>query len=124
VEVCKSRGLSAIHLDDEGDTLSTLPWGWDAVVCTEVLEHVDDDVGLLQGLFRLSDTVIYAVPYDCMPPGLEPEHRRVYIDSDMRRITPHLERIIYDFEPYAVVVARRKEEDGTSKLELASTAES
>jgi SAM-dependent methyltransferase len=121
VEVCRSRGLRAEQVGWPVDGVGLTLGKWDAVVCTEVLEHVDNDEELLQALFGLSDHVVYAVPYDCLPPGMEPEHRRVYTDADMRRITPHLVDINYMFEPYAVVEAKRVElavvETGNENLE-------
>ena len=99
VERCKARGLKA--------SVGTEPKGyWDAIVCTEVLEHLDDDVGMLEKFFDCTKRVIYSVPNDCLPPGLEPEHRRVYTAEYVERITPHIKGI-RDYGEFMVVEASR-----------------
>lgn len=111
VSICRSRGLHA----DVGTDLSSHGW-FDAIVCTEVLEHLDNDEEMLHHFFRHTDTVIYSVPHDCLPPAVEPEHRRVYTDRYVSRITPHIKEIRH-IEPYMVVVAERVGEtiDGGSQ---------
>lgn len=100
VEICKERGLSA----EVGDK----PFGWwDTIVATEVMEHLDDDEGMLNRFFEHTDRVIYAVPYNSMPPSVEPEHRRVYTQQYIERITPHIKGH-YIVEDYLVVIAERK----------------
>ena len=103
VEICKSRCLNA--------TVGTQPWmngrKWDAVVCTEVLEHLDDDVGMLRKFFEVTDRVVYTVPHDCMPPGMEPEHVRVYTRSRIEKITPHYKGV-ESYPPYLLVEAKKE----------------
>ena len=99
VSVCKEHGLEASLCDDED--------GWhDVVVMTEVLEHVDDDAGLLEELFTRTNKIVYTVPWNCLPPGLEPEHRRVYNKHYVARITPHLKEI-RDKNDFLIVVAEK-----------------
>ncbi len=101
VRICRERGLSA--------EVGSEPAGyWDAIVATEVLEHVDDDRGLLRRLFEHTRRVIYTVPHDCLPPGLEPEHRRVYTIPYVREITPHLKEV-REVGDYLLVIAERSD---------------
>jgi SAM-dependent methyltransferase len=97
IEVCRQRGFKA----ELGDRPTP---GWDVIVCTEVLEHVDDDDQLIRTMLECANTVIYSVPWDCLPPGLEPEHRRVYTKEYVKRITPQLKQI-HEMDDYMVVEA-------------------
>lgn len=126
VELCRARGLDAVLVESSGmPTQSTQAGGpkkplgeetyfastaktctWDLIVSTEVLEHVDDDQELLRRFFDLAPRVLYSVPDDCLPPGLEPEHRRVYTLSRIEKITPHL-RDITQIGHYLLVRAEK-----------------
>ncbi len=99
VEVCLGRGLMA----EQG---SEIVGGYDVIVATELLEHVDEDEELLNTFFEHTDRVIYAVPHNCLPPGLEPEHRRVYTLEYCQRITPHFKRS-WNYYDYLLVLAER-----------------
>lgn len=83
VEICKSRGLGAIV-----GTEKDLSNPYDVIVATSVLEHVDDDQELIDQLQFYCDKFVYSVPWNCLPPGLEREHRRVYTMEYCQRITP------------------------------------
>jgi SAM-dependent methyltransferase len=86
VDICRERNLDAEVADKVvGD--------WQIITATEVLEHFDDDAGLIKELQKCCDTLIYSVPWNCLPPGLEPEHRRVYTKGYVKRITPNLKEI-------------------------------
>jgi hypothetical protein len=99
IRICRERGLSA-HVGDKPDG------EWDAVICTEVLEHIDDHIEMINSFFDHARIVIYTVPNNCMPPGLEREHRRVYTNGLCERITPHLKEIKV-LEDFLVVIAER-----------------
>jgi len=100
VTLCHERKLRAT-IDP-----SVLLDRWDAIVCCEVLEHVEDPEDMLARFFHSTDLVIYSVPNNCMPPGMEPEHRRVFTRGYCQRITPHL-RSISESGYWLVVVAER-----------------
>lgn len=101
VRICRERGLEA--------TVGEVPEGrWDVIVSTEVLEHLDDDIAMLRRFFEHSDHVIYSVPNNCLPPGLEREHRRVYTAGQCREITPYCRHVIPVSDgDYLVVTAQR-----------------
>ena len=99
IRVCRERGFIAECSDNPAGN-------WDAIVSTQVLEHADDDRGLLEMFFRHTNLVIYSVPNNCLPPGVEPEHRRVYTTDYVERMTPHFKRW-HDFGHYLVVEAER-----------------
>jgi hypothetical protein len=102
VEVCKSRGLDAkVGTEPEGQ--------WDFIVCTEVLEHIDDDLALYNKFFEHTNRVLFSVPNDCLPPGLEPEHRRVYTIHDVKHTFPHVKEILCLGE-YMLVYAEKEGE--------------
>jgi hypothetical protein len=103
VDICKRRGLKA----STGSKIRKNA-RYDMIVATEVLEHVDDDKGLLEHFFEHTDEVFYSVPDNCLPPGLEPEHRRVYSPNYIKMITPHLQSILLTHN-YYLVHAKRKE---------------
>ena len=115
VTVCRNRGLFA-ELYTDGDDLAQ-PFGFvrrfDAIVSTEVLEHLDDDVGKLNEFFEYTDRVIYSVPFDCLPPGVEPEHRRVYTEEYVRRITPHLKQVVLWGNYLIAICEKEAMSDGT-----------
>lgn len=102
VAKCGARGLDASQIDP-GEVYGE----WDTIVATELLEHVDKDEELLHEFFEHTDRVIYAVPYNCLPPSIEPEHRRVYTRQYVERITPYLKEIQV-IESYLLVVAEKE----------------
>src|SRR3989304_3136115 len=79
---------------------------WDIIVCTEVLEHLDNDKEMLENFFEHTDCVVYTVPENCLPPGLEKEHRRVYTERHITEITPFLKEI-HVIDDYYLVIAYR-----------------
>jgi len=90
--------------------VGTEPIGkWDCIVCTEVLEHIDNDSEMVKKFFDHSDRLIFTVPDNCYPPGLEPEHRRCYTEGYVKRITPHIKEISH-FHQYMLVVADKSQE--------------
>lgn len=99
IEIIKGRSFSG-HV-------GTQPEGkWDVIVCTQVLEHLDDDRKMLDKFFNHTDYVIYAVPNNCLPPGVEKEHRRVYTRKYIEQITPYLKKIT-EFGDYLLVEASK-----------------
>lgn len=101
VEVCEGRGLEAECCDS--------PEGlFDAIVCTQVLEHVDEDEALVEELLEHAPSLAYSVPWNCLPPGLEPEHMRVYNKDYVRLITPFLTEI-KSIGDYLIAIAEREE---------------
>jgi SAM-dependent methyltransferase len=107
VQICRDRGLAAYSSEDfDSDPLSELGTIWDAIVSTEVLEHLDSDEELLRQFFRWTNDVWYSVPNNCLPPGLEPEHRRVYTHEYIERITPYL-RSVKEVGIWLLVHARK-----------------
>jgi SAM-dependent methyltransferase len=85
VELAQKSGLNV--------KLGTEPEGWwDCIICCDMLQMVEDDRKLLEKFFEHTNKVVYAVPYDCLPPGLVVYHRRVYTPAWIERITPHLKK--------------------------------
>jgi SAM-dependent methyltransferase len=114
VEICRERGLTAVEVESNPGLVGIVPNAggkWDAVVCCEVLEHLDDDEALIARLFELAPHVIIAVPHDCMPPAREPEHRRVYTEGGLKRLVPGITEINKDFEPWILVEAKQEREN-------------
>jgi SAM-dependent methyltransferase len=85
---------------------------WDVITCTEVLEYLDDDKGMLNKFFEYADTVIYSVPNNCFPPSVEPKHKRVYTYGYIYHITPYFREII-DYGNYVLVIASKEKYDGS-----------
>lgn len=80
---------------------------WDVIVATEVLEHLDDPDRMLKQFFEHTNEVIYTVPANQLPPGIEKEHQRVFTPGYIERITPYC-RSITQIGPYFLVHARRE----------------
>jgi hypothetical protein len=99
VRITRERGFSA--------EVGTEPTGkYDIVIMTEVLEHLDNDLEVLSKAFGCADRVMYTVPHNCLPPGLEREHRRVYTEGHIKRITPYLTELSI-IDGYILAVADR-----------------
>jgi SAM-dependent methyltransferase len=115
VECCREQGLDA--------EVGTEPTGeFDVIVATQVLEHLDDDKGMLEKMLELAPTVLYTVPNNCLPPRIEKEHRRVYTHKYIREMTPSLKEI-HDYSCRYLVIAERKETtDGKLLCESGSGA--
>jgi len=103
IDKCKGKGLQGFVLDDAWITDR-----YDMIVLSQVLEHIDDDRDLLNQLLPYTDRLIYSVPWNCLPPGIEPEHRRIYTKEYVRRITPDLIEIIDTCDDYLIVVAGKQ----------------
>ena len=99
IEIVKERGM-------KGEVGTEIRGNWEVIVATEVLEHLDNDRETLQEFFNHTDEVIYAVPYNSLPPSVEPEHRRVYTREYIQQITPYLREIMI-FDEYLLVLAKR-----------------
>ncbi len=75
-----------------GDSFPTVPGGFDTVVCLNVVEHVDDDVGALANLRRVLAPGGRAVVLVPRGPGLFGTldeilgHRRRYSEASIRRV--------------------------------------
>ena len=82
---------------------------WDTIVCTQVIEHLDDDALMLQKLMNHTDKLVYSVPNNCLPPGLEPEHRHVYPLWYVEQITPFLVKTV-ECGHYLVVICERNKD--------------
>ncbi len=94
------RGLTAdrpyldVTLTDitRGESFPTVPGGFDTVVCLNVVEHVDDDVGALANLRRVLAPGGRAVVLVPRGPGLFGTldevlgHHRRYTESSLRRV--------------------------------------
>jgi SAM-dependent methyltransferase len=102
IRVAESRGLNARQIKND-----ELFGKWDAVVCCEVLEHMQlgKAKALIEKFFSTAtDYVLYTVPYNCMPPGAEPQHRTVFTLEKIAAITPHLKNV-RKHGPWALVEA-------------------
>jgi hypothetical protein len=117
VDICRERGLRAMRTDDtvprprdlferfRGMTRELDRDRWDVIVCTEVLEHIKDHRAKIRELLSRCDLLIYSVPLDCLPPGLEREHLRVYTESLVRQVTPDLRHVELWGGTYIIVYA-------------------
>jgi 2-polyprenyl-3-methyl-5-hydroxy-6-metoxy-1,4-benzoquinol methylase len=109
VDICRERGLTAIV----GTEIPELQM-YDTIVATEVLECMDDDEAFIQECFKHTNRLIYAVPFNCYPPSIEPGNRRCYTRQYIQRITPHLKRTFHR-EEFIVVVAERETDGGNTR---------
>ena len=101
VGIARARGLNVV--------IGNKPEGqYDIIVATEVLEHLDDDKGMIERFFEHAPVIIYAVPNNCLGPEEEPEHQRKYTSAYIKSITPHLKRI-FEIDGYFVVMASKEE---------------
>ena len=99
VEICKEKGLAV--------DLGSHPEGrWDTITALNVLPMVDDDAGLLEELFRHTNRIFYSVPFNCLPPAVKPENRRVYTANRIEKITPDLKKMVM-YGDYALIEAER-----------------
>lgn len=119
VSICRERGLQAYQIG----AIEQRPFDHespDLIVSTEVLEHVPNDRALISEWLEDARRIIYTVPNNCLPPGLEKEHLRVYWPEYCRQITPHLQSISYCGD-FLIVEAAREEttvgQMGGSELE-------
>ena len=103
IAILSRRGL----LGEVGDNPADCGREFDTIVSTQVLEHLDDDRSMLMRMFGAARRVIYSVPCNCLPPGVEPEHRRVYTEQHIHRITPFLKNIT-EVENYYLVEAEKE----------------
>jgi hypothetical protein len=82
VRQCRDRGLKA--------TVASWPdpsWGpFDAIVCSQVFEHIEHPHELLTALYELAPTVWVTVLDDCLPPSIEPEHLSVWNEGKLREL--------------------------------------
>jgi 2-polyprenyl-3-methyl-5-hydroxy-6-metoxy-1,4-benzoquinol methylase len=82
VEYCEAKGLSASQWDLVNDPVPTNMHGSaDCVVCTEVLEHLEDPQAAIKKLYSLlkpGGIIIVTVPDDRLPPEVEPEHFQAF----------------------------------------------
>jgi len=101
VAKCHEKGLKASLVEP-----NEVRGHWDTIVATELLEHVDNDQELLRKFFEHADQVIFAVPNNCLPPGVEPEHRRVYTMEYIDRLMPHPYEA-FDYGRYLLVSCRK-----------------
>ncbi len=99
IEIIQDQGM-------EGEVGSKPKGKWDAIVCTEVLEHLDNDKEMIEKFFKHTNTLIYAVPNNCLPPSVEPEHRRIYTKKYIKQITPNLKQI-WEIGNYLLVLAHK-----------------
>jgi hypothetical protein len=91
--------------------------GYDVIVCTEVLERIGDDSGMIEDMLSKSDMLVYVVPNNSLPPAVEPEHKRVYTKDYAYAITPHFDEMV-DYGTYLLVVADKSKEGVTSGQEI------
>jgi len=105
VDFCRGRGLNA-----ELGTTELNGQHYDTILATEVMEHLDDDAGFIRTALDHCKRLIYAVPFNCLPPSIEPEHQRCYTRQYVQRITPHLKESFH-VDQYLVVVAERESDE-------------
>ena len=58
--------------------------GFDSVVCSEVLEHIDEDWKLLQGLMRITKNIL-VISTPCIPID-DPGHLRLYTKDSLSEL--------------------------------------
>jgi hypothetical protein len=109
VELAKERKLTVRHgkKPPEGKK-------WDVIVATNVLQNLENDRAMLRKFFEVSSRVIYTVPNNCMPPGIEQSNLRVYTQEYVQKITPHL-RKMQVVEDHLLVIAEKEEVHGRTQ---------
>jgi len=82
VGYCKDKDLLATQWDLVNDLVPTgLHGAFDCVVCTEVLEHLDDPAAAIKKLYSLlkvGGVIMCSVPDNRLPPEVEPEHVQMF----------------------------------------------
>jgi SAM-dependent methyltransferase len=97
IAACQEKGLDVLLADHpEGEA--------DVYIATELLEHIQDEVGLLNRMHELAPCVIYTVPNNQLPPVVCPEHLRVYTRQHAYDIAPYFKKMI-DFGNYLLVIS-------------------
>jgi len=90
VQLCNSLGLTAQQWDLVQDPVPVgMHQGYDCVVCTEVLEHLEDPGAAIKKLYSLlkpEGLVMVSVPDDRLPPEEEPEHVRTYTAAKLAKL--------------------------------------
>lgn len=57
---------------------------FDYALCTEVLEHIENEKEIIISMLKISDNVIITVPNNRLSPEIEPEHLRKYTLNDFK----------------------------------------
>lgn len=90
VKACEALGLGARQWDMVNDPVPTgLHGSYDCVVCTEVLEHLEDPEAAIKKLYSLlkpEGLVMITVPDDRLPPEEEPEHVATYTAAKLAKL--------------------------------------
>ncbi len=87
ISLLKEQGMEGIQ-----SVLPRIPFddsSFDAVVGTEILEHMDDDRELLVQCIRVckkGGKIIFAIPDDRLGPEREKEHMRKYTYDDFNKL--------------------------------------
>ena len=90
VRMCQEKELSARQWDVINDQVPVDMHGeYDCVVCTEVLEHLDDPAAAIKKLYSFlkpDGLVMISVPDNRLPPEEEPEHVGVFTAAKLAKL--------------------------------------
>lgn len=90
VAQCEKQGLSALQYDLVNDAVPTGYHGaYDCVVCTEVLEHLEDPQAAIKKLYSFlkpEGLLMISVPDDRLPPEEEPEHVGTFTAAKLAKL--------------------------------------
>lgn len=100
VKYCQAQDLSALQWDLVGDPVPTGMHGTaDCVVCTEVLEHLDDPAAAIKKLYSLlkpGGVILCSVPDNRLPPEVEPEHVQVFTAARFASLLQPFEQVFVE----------------------------
>lgn len=113
VAQCKAQGLNAAQFNICTDDPSPYADAYDAVVCTEVMEHLEDDVlqssfNKLVAMAKVGGVIIVTVPDNRLTPEEEPEHNQVFTAAKFAKLFKGLDEIFIEpIEGYLVGAAKK-----------------
>lgn len=112
VRYCEEKGLTAKQWDLVNDDVPTGTHGtFDSVVCTEVLEHLDNPAAAIKKLYSFlkeDGMVVLTVPDNRLTPEEEPEHVQVFTAAKLAKLmTPFKDVFIEPINGYLIGVGKK-----------------
>ncbi|HZX09940.1 MAG TPA: class I SAM-dependent methyltransferase [Acidobacteriota bacterium] len=80
---------------------------FDGVVCSEVIEHVEDDVSLVEGLLGITKKIL-VITTPCVKID-DPGHLRLYTEEMLHNLFKETNHKVYKRRPFWYVVVRKDE---------------
>ena len=100
VKQCRELGMEAEEFDLVNDEVPMGEHGlYDCVVCTEVLEHIEDAAAAVKKLYSFlkpEGLIMLSVPDDRLPPEEEPEHVTTYTAAKLAVLMKPFEEVFVE----------------------------